>query len=415
LGRSGILTGSLSAAASLRRHGLFFRPQSQQATIAAAAEREALDGWQVPSGHSFATLVRAEGLAGAVNYTEPWQPSPDERVKAPLGVLWFDDSVGFFKRSPPPMFVDGVMRAYDKLWKGYPDGDRPPYKLDDPTYVDVYTGRELAGAEIPPADARFPAFDADAVQPSQYRPPTQLNAWSPAPPVAGQRINPMTGEAGAAGVSEKLRLRRRLRLRADLHRAVRHSGVLRQAIGKRDDSHQRSAFRMHQQHRAGLRIAECALLLRRLHLQLPAAQRAVADQYAGDARAVEYLGPGGRPAGDGHPACGHQSGRPRRPDDAGRYALAGSPSVGGPSPVVTVRTEPAEPSLFYRHSLFLQGGRGWPWVGASGAEGLSRLTVEGLEPGSYTVRLYLRRTRVRRGRRARLRRAVARPGGARRL
>ncbi|MCH5377757.1 MAG: malectin, partial [Planctomycetes bacterium] len=64
------------------------------------------------------------------------------------------------------------------------------------------------------------------------------------------------------------------------------------------------------------------------------------------------------------------------------------PSVGGPSPVVSLRTEPAEPSIYYRHSLFLQGGHGWPWVGASGAEGLSRLTLEGLKPGTYSVRLY---------------------------
>ena len=63
------------------------------------------------------------------------------------------------------------------------------------------------------------------------------------------------------------------------------------------------------------------------------------------------------------------------------------PNVGGPAPVLMIRTEPAEPSWSYQHSLFLDGGHGWPWVGASAAKGLSRLTIDGIQPGRYIVRL----------------------------
>jgi len=93
------------------------------------------------------------------------------------------------------MFVDGIMRAYDQLWTGYPDGDRPPYKLAAPTFMDAYTGRQLTEAEAARAVSRFPAFDPTLPQPNQYRPPTQRDAWKPDPPQAGQRTNPLTGNS----------------------------------------------------------------------------------------------------------------------------------------------------------------------------------------------------------------------------
>ena len=67
-------------------------------------------------------------------------------MKAPLGVLWFDDTLGHFKRSPQPKFIDGVMITSDKDWldastrKGQVD-----YRLLPPVFSDVYTGRVLDG------------------------------------------------------------------------------------------------------------------------------------------------------------------------------------------------------------------------------------------------------------------------------
>lgn len=66
------------------------------------------------------------------------------------------------------------------------------------------------------------------------------------------------------------------------------------------------------------------------------------------------------------------------------------PSVGGPSPDVTVKTEPATIRWFQRHSSSVRGDLNW--VTASGAEGIHRLTLTIGKPGSaarsYTVRLY---------------------------
>ncbi|MDG2223408.1 MAG: malectin domain-containing carbohydrate-binding protein, partial [Rubripirellula sp.] len=64
------------------------------------------------------------------------------------------------------------------------------------------------------------------------------------------------------------------------------------------------------------------------------------------------------------------------------------PSVGGPSPEIKLETQPATPDYFYHHSLFTKGGHGWPWVCASGAEGIESWRLSGLKAGTFTVRLY---------------------------
>lgn len=63
------------------------------------------------------------------------------------------------------------------------------------------------------------------------------------------------------------------------------------------------------------------------------------------------------------------------------------PNVGGPSPEIQVRTEPEKPEFYYHHSIWMNGGHGWPWVAASGAKALRSATISGLKPGIYTVRL----------------------------
>jgi hypothetical protein len=63
------------------------------------------------------------------------------------------------------------------------------------------------------------------------------------------------------------------------------------------------------------------------------------------------------------------------------------PSVGGPSPAIAAAHLPADAKTSYRHSLRMQGGDGWPWVCASGIEGLRTFRLDNLKPGTYTVRL----------------------------
>ena len=68
------------------------------------------------------------------------------------------------------------------------------------------------------------------------------------------------------------------------------------------------------------------------------------------------------------------------------------PSVGGPSPKIRVEMKPESPMFHYRHSLWMNGGEGWPWVGASAVEGLRELTLNDLKPGDYMVRLHFAET-----------------------
>jgi hypothetical protein len=63
------------------------------------------------------------------------------------------------------------------------------------------------------------------------------------------------------------------------------------------------------------------------------------------------------------------------------------PSVGGPSPDVDIEATTSTHYL-YRHSVWMQNAGAWPWVSASMAEGLERFVIKDLKPGKYLVRLY---------------------------
>lgn len=67
------------------------------------------------------------------------------------------------------------------------------------------------------------------------------------------------------------------------------------------------------------------------------------------------------------------------------------PSIGGASPDLPVQIEPAQPRWFRHHTQQI-GGAGLPWVAASGAEGVRKLTVrvapENTGVQRYTVRLH---------------------------
>ncbi|MCP4509755.1 MAG: hypothetical protein GY826_25550, partial [Fuerstiella sp.] len=63
------------------------------------------------------TLIRRVGaLPGTTEYNGNWKSSADELVRFPLGVLWFDDTLAHFKRSPQPQFTNGVMISRPKDW-----------------------------------------------------------------------------------------------------------------------------------------------------------------------------------------------------------------------------------------------------------------------------------------------------------
>jgi len=67
------------------------------------------------------------------------------------------------------------------------------------------------------------------------------------------------------------------------------------------------------------------------------------------------------------------------------------PSVGGPSPDVNASAEPEDPDWFVHHISWIEAGQP-AWIGASGAKGLTRLSVTlnkaAQQASAYTVRLY---------------------------
>ncbi len=357
--------------------------------LARIAEVAKLPQASVKLADGLAIVTREGALEGSTNYKGDFQTSPDELVKAPFGVLWFDDTLGHFKRSPQPKFIDGVMVSVDKDWlditnrKGKQD-----YKLQPAVFSDVYTGRVLDATEAPASSRSFSQVDREKVQQSQYRPATQKDDWNPGAPVAGTRVNPLTGgyeprafpksygcdggfdyghlytmRSGTAAFYDK-------RLDSGtIHISGPRSGCTSSIIPANGVLNV-PYFYEGCSCSYPLPMALSLVSLPPTFEQWAAWGSVASSNLAGK---IERIGLNFGAPGD------------RRTDD-GTLWLA-YPAVGGPSPKVEVRTEPAAPEFFYRHSVWIEGGEGWPWVGASGVKGLQRVTVSGLKPGSYTVRL----------------------------
>jgi hypothetical protein len=372
---------------SLRPYGgtaCFSVPKGEREDLAGKLRGRKLPGAGVKTAGDLVLLSRQGPLAGSTDYTGGWS-SLDTRVRAPLGVLWFGDSVARFKRAPPPMFVGGIMISHDKIWRNWITGKRPPYALTEPAYMDVYTGRLMSSREPALAKASLPTLDIHTPQPNQYHPPTQKDPWNPKPPVVGERVNPLTGTVepraiyktyGCDGGNDYGILFTVRSGNAAFYEKQLESGVV---------------------NISGLRsgctnsvIPACGVLNVPYFYEgctcsypLPVGLAMVSmpeeyEQWAvwGKCRVgpVQRVGinlgaPGDRVTRDG-------------------TLWLDYPSVGGPSPEVAVHTEPEEPDVFYRHSLWIEGGRGWPWVAASGVQGLTSLTITGLRQTTFTVRLY---------------------------
>ncbi|MHC4351476.1 MAG: outer membrane protein assembly factor BamB family protein, partial [Planctomycetota bacterium] len=157
-------------------------PPGRTKALAKWVRRADLANARVRQVDGFVLLTRKGALPGTSNYAGQWI-SPDELVKAPLGVLWYDDSVRQFKRSPQPKIVDGVMISQPKAWLT----TKRPYSLEAPTFADVYTGRMMSKEEVVATIDVLPETDGGP-QPPQYRPPDvdEDNVWD-------QRICPVTG------------------------------------------------------------------------------------------------------------------------------------------------------------------------------------------------------------------------------
>lgn len=383
-------------AATLARHYQFLRPYGGRilgkgSKLAEIARSAALPRAVVSESEGWTLIVREGPLEGATNYTGDWAASEDSLVRAPLGLLWYGDSIRHFKRSPQPKFIDGVMISNPKDWTDASTRKGPvDYRLLDTVFTDVYTGRVLAPDEAPELRQSFSQVDKETIQPSQYRPPRQEDDWKPEAPVAGERVNPLTGEREPrvfpksygcdGGVDYGLLYSMRSGTPAFYDKRI-ESGTI-------NISGPRSGCTNSVIPANGLlnlpyfyEGCTCAypLPMALALVSMPETFEQWASWGTVDAAAfagkLQRLGlnfgaPGDRVTHDG-------------------TLWLDLPNVGGPSPELPLETEPplAELETFYQHSLFLRGGRGWPWVAGSGVFGLRSLVLTGLRPGEYTVRL----------------------------
>jgi hypothetical protein len=359
---------------------------AQHERFTAAVDRVTMAGFEIERSGNL-TIVRRKGpLAGAVNYTGGWS-SPDERVRAPLGVLWFDDMLGHFKRSPQPWFVDGVMISYPKDWMEKHRANRkPPYKLLPPVFSDVYTGRVLGADEPIVARQKFPQRDLAATQPSQYRPPTQRDAWKPKQPKIGERVNPLTGNKEPRAFPKSYG--------CDGGVDYGYLFTMRSGTPAFYDKKLESGVCNISGPRSGCTnsiIPACGVLnlpyfyegctcsyplpVGLAMVSMPPQHEQWSSWGAGQAEIIQRVGVNLGAPGD-------------RMTDAGTLWLD-YPQRGGPSPQMQVVLEPDTVKYFYRHSLWLRGGSGWPWVAASGVKGARVITVKGLKPKeTFTIRLF---------------------------
>ena len=336
------------------------------------------------------TKTREGALPGATNYDGDFTVSPDELVKAPLGVLWFDDTLGHFKRAPQPKFIDGVMVSVDKEWldptnrKGGKD-----YRLLPPTFTDVYTGRILSDEESYQLKKQsFAKVDLKTVQPSQYRPATQKNDWKPEAPRAGFRTNPLTGEKEPRTFPKSYG--------CDGGFDYGNIYTMRSGTAAFYDKRIDSGTINISGPRSG---CTSSIIPANGVLNLPYFYKGCTCSYPLPTGLAMYSLPESQEQWTSWGAVSTRklAGKIQRLGinfgaPADRMTESGTlwldyPGTGGPSPEISVETVPAKPKAYYHHSVWMKGGDGWPWVAASGLEGIESVKVNGLRPGTYRVNL----------------------------
>ncbi len=338
-------------------------------------------------------LIRRIGaLPGTADYRGNYAHCEDALVRFPLGVLWFDDTLAHFKRSPQPLFKNGVMVSRPKGWhapriKGNWSVD---YPLMRPVLSDIYTGRVFDESEEAALRKSLPPLDLKTPQQSYYHAPDQKTALLPNPPdpiLAGERINPLTGLKEPrvfpktygcdGGVDYGMFYTLRSGTAAFYDKTLESGTVF--------ISGPRSGCTNSIIPSGGLLNVPYFYEGCTCSYPLPTALSMVAmpethEQWSSwgtdtvKPASIERIGlnfgaPGDRKTRDG-------------------TLWLDYPSIGGPSPQITVVTKPEKPTFRYRHSNWMKGDEAWPWVAASAVEGLEEITLHDLKPGNYTVKLY---------------------------
>lgn len=353
-----------------------------QTPLGASTKTASINTGATSTGDQWTIVRRSGALPGTTNYAGDWKPSRDELVRAPLGVLWFDDAVGHFKRSPQPQFVDGVMISQPKDWS---DLDKRPYPLLPPTFTDVYTGRIIGPDESLVKSNRYVLHDTTKKQPPVFR-PTHLETGKLAAkrPKLGIMANPLNGRSekrvfpksygcdGGIDYGQIISMRSGTAAFYDKHL---ESGTI-HISGPRSGC-TNSIIPANGLLNLPYFYEGCTcsypLPVALSMIKLPQTHEQWATFGQMNAQNIERVGLNFGAPGD-------------RMTESGTLWLD-TPSIGGPSPAVQTTIEPATAKPYYHHALWIRGGRGWPWVAASGIRGMRSIKIQGLRPGAFTVRL----------------------------
>lgn len=374
--------------------GILVLPETDNSNV--LLKQAKLSGAVFQGIKGYTCIVRKGAIAGSVNYMADWAQVDHPLIRVPLGNIWYDDQVRLFKRSNQPMIIDGVMISYGKDYmagpstrKGNPLKDRnaTDFRLTAPIFSDVYTGRILQPDEATELRGKYEKYDAETVQ-RYFDLAEGRQPYGSVTNYCGSRKNPMTGESEPRVFPKTYG--------CDGGYNYGDIVTMRSGTGAFYDIKTESGTVFVSGPRSG---CTSSIIPANGVLNLPVFTEGCVCAYplpAGTALAA-------RPQSDeqwavwGEVPFSVLNGKVQRvginfgaPGD--RVTQDGTlwldyPAVGGPSPELQIELKPATPEYYYRHSLWMKGGHGWPWVAASGVKGLDEIRVKGLKKGNYIVRL----------------------------
>jgi hypothetical protein len=363
---------------------------------AAAANLAGAELHQAAGNSRFTILKRTGALPGSDNYKGDWNSS-DELVRAPLGVLWFGDSISMFKRSPQPSIIDGVMIANDKRWQDEPRPHVPGnmrhlpgssiFALEPTVFMDVYTGRLLSKSEAAQVDPSNLLSDLSADSAANHYPP--VAGGEKVKLEKGERINPLTGR------EEPRAFIKSHGCEGSLRDGIDYGGLItmRSATAAFYDKTIESGTINISATRSG---CTNSVIPANGLMNVPFFYEGCTCSYPlPSGLALVHM------PEEYEQWCAWGEGQPENIQRVGvnfgapgdRMTRKGTlwldyPSVGGPSPEIAVSVEPDSTEFYYHHSVWVEGGEVWPWVVASGAKGITSITIAGLKTGAYSVRVY---------------------------
>lgn len=348
----------------------------QHEELASLLNRPALAGAQLRRAGGFSVVVRAGPLPGATNYTG--QPNFDERVKGPLGLLWFGDTFQHHKlfyqgitpesgRGLPTYLsvVDGVMSylVQEPIGVSPANLSYPAFlqQVDAQTHAeafsDVYTGRTLSRAAparpaAPPPATREHGLSLARLNPITGAEEAREYVKSHGCDLVGADYgNLITLRSGTAAFYDK-RLESGTVNISGLRSGCRNTiipadGVLSLPTWTGNCSCNYPVF------------TSLALVPMPESFEQWSAWGGLAEDGPIQRVGINFGAPGDRVTTDG-------------------TLWLDWPQVGGPSPAVRVQVAPTNAQPFYRHALWMEGGSGWPWVFASGLQGVRSVRIDTL-------------------------------------